>query len=164
MLIIFKEWIEDDFSHSTTIKKVFLQSLISNTTDIHWLHLLYQMNEVLGPSRVTILDEIKPKTIINFLEEDESLFGDRSQFSNLRSNPEGLFCLGCRRKLDNTHTAKQNQCGNCLAIFCKNCYEIWFNHIGNFEPNFTQFDPFEEELTCLGSSLYGFNHNFVTTN
>ncbi|MHA1989766.1 MAG: hypothetical protein ACW981_10110 [Candidatus Hodarchaeales archaeon] len=164
MLIIFKEWIEDEFSHSTTIKKVFLQSLISNTTDIHWLHLLYQMNEVLGPSRVTILDEIKPKTIINFLEEEESLFENETQFSDLASNPEGLFCLGCRRKLNNIHAVEHNQCGNCLAIFCKNCYEIWFDHIGNFDQNYTQPDLFEEELTCLGSTLYGFNHNFVTTN
>jgi hypothetical protein len=164
MLIIFKEWIEDDFSHSTTIKKVFLQSLISNTTDIHWLHLLYQMNEVLGPSRVTILDEIKPKTILNFLEEEEGLFAESSQFSNLTSNPEGLFCLGCRRKLENIHTVEQNQCSNCLAIFCSNCYEIWFNQIGKTEQKIAQISRYEEELVCLGSSLYGFNHNFVTTN
>lgn len=164
MFLLFKEWIENSLRPSITIKKVLLESLISNTSEMHWLHLLYQAHQILGPSRVTILGEVKSKARLNILPYKENKNHNDFEYSNLASNTEGLFCLGCRIKLANNHSVLQNQCGNCLAIFCNNCYEIWLDHINKYGEQFSYHNQQQDTLTCLGSSLYGFNHEFVTTN
>ena len=133
---------------------------------MHWLHLLYQVHEILGPSRVTILDDVKTKSRLNIITDKENRDHIELEYPNLTSNAEGLFCLGCRIKLTNNHSIMQNQCGNCLAIFCNNCYKIWLDHIRKYGEQFSynNHNPYQDSLTCLGSSLYGFNHEFVTTN
>ena len=163
LFVIFRDWVENDRSVTPTIKKVYLQSLINNTTEMHWLHLLYQLNEALGPSRVNILDEIQPRTKIQFLEKGKKSTNNKTN-SNIKSNSNRLFCLGCRTKLV-LFGEEKNQCENCLAIFCNTCYNLWLNQKESQTFDVKKHSKDENELhICLGSSLYGFTHSFFTTN
>ncbi|OLS16471.1 MAG: hypothetical protein HeimC3_54140 [Candidatus Heimdallarchaeota archaeon LC_3] len=164
MFVVFKDWIERDDTTTPTIKKVYLKSLIAITTEIHWLHLLYQINDTLGPSRVNILEEAKLGSKINIIEDGKKPLINKNNYSYIKSNVKGLFCLGCRTKLGNVNE-DQNQCGSCLAIICNICYNIWFNHFQNPASNKKKHATIDNDLyTCLGSSLYGFTHNFFSTN
>ncbi|MFW9928095.1 MAG: hypothetical protein ACFFD1_01735 [Candidatus Thorarchaeota archaeon] len=161
LFLFFKSWIENSNNTTTTIKKVYLRSLIAQTIEVQWLHLLGQLNEQLGPSRVIILEDRFNPTNLRILEKDNRFHKTQKLTNTIDSSLEGLFCLGCRRKIDKENIHNKKQCSDCLAIFCDYCYSIYTKlDYQSYKMSKNEKLSEESNILCLGSSLYGFTHEF----
>ncbi|MHA2366333.1 MAG: hypothetical protein ACXAC7_20420 [Candidatus Hodarchaeales archaeon] len=141
---------------SSTIKGILIQSLLRQTSqDDYWYQFLNQHLNNLGPLRVTILDDLVDESNLNsvqILHYDDlktSIYSKKA----LASKDVNIFCLSCRKIIDNKKEITQTQCNTCLGVFCGDCIKLISEELNVVE---------NKPKSCLGSSVYGIKHVFQT--